>query len=48
MNNRNEKKPVSKIPSIIWGLALLGWTCLVYVLFTINFLADYMNASGGR
>ncbi len=46
MDNHQEKNGDGKTPHWIWGLAIALWTALVYVLFFVNFIRDFLDSRG--
>ncbi|MCK4720247.1 hypothetical protein KAU08_06290 [bacterium] len=46
MDNNQGKNRDENTPHWIWGLAIALWTALVYVLFFVNFIHDFLDSRG--
>lgn len=47
MDRKQGKNEEGKYPKLVWGIGIAAWTLLVYILFFVNFIRDFINSRGG-
>jgi len=47
MPGNNKKKKNPDTPDLAWGLLIAVWTALIYIIFTMNFVGNFISHRGG-